>query len=168
MEDRSSDKQPKDLTKEPAKLAPVNPDRLSLPFPVRLTYGVLGGFATGMFLGLSHGSKTSGLQFRAENAHRLPTSQKGWYLYHKSKNYHMMLGGLKEGFKLAPKISLWAGGLFMIEHIVDRGRSRSADSLWEYRQGREDFLSTTVATLTLAGIFSFWRTNSYSSCVTRS
>ncbi|KAA8574705.1 hypothetical protein EYC84_003955 [Monilinia fructicola] len=37
-----------------------------------------------MALGISHGSQTAGLRFRAENAHRLPTSPTGWYLYHKT------------------------------------------------------------------------------------
>ena len=124
----------------------VNEDRLSLSTPLRLTYSVLGGFATGLFLGLSHGSQTAGLRFRAENAHRLPTTQKGWYFYHKSKNYHVMLGGFTEGLKLAPKLSLWTGSFFAIEAIVDNARG----------PGGEDFLSTTVATLTVSGAWSLW------------
>lgn len=121
-------------------------DRLSLPTPARCAYGLLGGFATGLFLGVSHGSQTSGLRFRAENAHRLPTTQKGWYLYHKSKNYNMMLGGLKDGLKLAPKLSLWAGSVFALEAAVDNIRGPR----------EKDFLSTTVATLTVAGAWSLW------------
>ena len=121
-------------------------DRLSLPTPVRISYGVLGGFATGLLLGLSHGSKTSGLRFRAENAHRLPNTQKGWYLYHKSKNYNMMLGGLKDGLKLGPKVSLWACSVFAIEAAVDDARGPRG----------KDFVSTTVATLTVSGAWSLW------------
>lgn len=121
-------------------------DRLSLPTPARCTYGALGGFATGLFLGVSHGSQTSGLRFRAENAHRLPTTQKGWYLYHKSKNYNAMLGGLKDGLKLGPKLSLWAGSVFALEAAVDNIRGPR----------EKDFLSTTVATLTVAGAWSLW------------
>lgn len=123
-----------------------NRDRLSLPTPLRFTYGVLGGFATGLSLGIFHGSQTSGLRFRAENAHRLPTTQKGWYLYHKSKNYNMMLGGLKAGFKLGPKLSLWAGSVFAIEAAVDNIRGPRG----------KDFVSTTVATLTVSGAWSLW------------
>lgn len=151
MGDTRQDPDLSKLGKTSTKSESASPNRLSLPFPIRLTYAVLGGFATGLFLGLSHGSKTSGLRFRAENAHRLPTTQKGWFLYHKSKNYHMMLGGLKDGFKLGPKLSLWVGSLFALEQIVDQSRSQHG----RY-QGREDFVSTTVATLTLSGIWSLW------------
>ena len=144
-------RQPEALGQYPTDAALVNPNRLSLPFSLRLTYAALGGFATGLFLGVSHGSSTAGMRFRAENAHRFPTTQKGWYLYHKSKNYHMMLGGLKEGFKMTPKLSLWIGSLFVFEEAVDRIRSQQAG-----RHGQEDFLSTTAATLTLAGVWSLW------------
>lgn len=131
--------------------AQISSDRLSLPYPIRLTYGILGGLTTGLFLGLSHGTKTAGMRFRAENAHRFPTSQKGWYLYHKSKNYHMMLGGIKDGVKLAPKLSLWSATLFLIEEAVDRARCRRAGN-----SGHKDFLSTMVATLTVSGVWSLW------------
>ena len=146
MEVSNQEKQPYALDRDLAEPKSVSANRLSLPFPIRLSYAVMGGFATGLFLGLSHGSKASGMRFRAENAHRFPTTQKGWYLYHKSKNYHMMLGGIKDGFKLGPKLSLWAGSLLVIEESVDRARG----------QGQEDFLSTTVATLTVSGIWSLW------------
>jgi hypothetical protein len=60
--------------------------RLSLPTPIRITLATASSFVLGLGLGLSHGSKTAGLRFRAENAHRLPQTPTGWYLYHKSKN----------------------------------------------------------------------------------
>ncbi len=133
------------------EVASVTSDRLSLPFPIRVAYGMIGGLSTGLFLGISHGSKTAGMRFRAENAHRFPTTQKGWYLYHKSKNYHMMLGGIKDSFKLAPKLCLWAGSFFFLEGILDKARAQRAG-----RPGQEDFLSTTIATLTLSGVWSLW------------
>ena len=120
-------------------------ERLSTPAPLRITYGVLAAGFTGMFLGLSHGSKLAGLRFRAENAHRFPTSQKGWYLYHKSKNYHAMLGGLKDGVRMAGKLSFWAGSFFYVETMVDTARG-----------GNKDFASTTIASLVVAGGFSAW------------
>lgn len=120
-------------------------DRLSIPSPVRITYGVLGATFTGMFLGLSHGSKSAALRFRAENAHRFPTTQKGWYLYHKSKNYHSMLGGIKDGLKMAGKLSFLAGSFFCAEVAVDIARG-----------GNKDFASTTIAGSTVAGGFSAW------------
>ena len=84
----------------------------------------------------------AGMVFRAENAHRFPTSQKGWYLYHKSKNYHAMLGGLKDGLKMTRKLSFLAGSFFCTEAAVDGVR------------GNKDFASTAVAGCVVAGGFS--------------
>lgn len=121
---------------------PAHENRLSIPFGFRFPAATLGAFLTGATLGLSHGSKMAGLRFRAENSHRFPTTAPGWYLYHKSKNYHMMLGGIKEGLKMGTKISLWTGSFFFVEEAVDRLR------------GKKDFLSTVVAGLTISGGFS--------------
>ena len=60
--------------------------------------------ATGLSLGLMQGSRAEGLRFLAENAHRAPTTVKGWYLYKKTKNYRMMWGGLKAGGRDALKL----------------------------------------------------------------
>lgn len=124
--------------------SPVSAHRLSLPYPVRIITTTTGAFITGMFLGLSHGAQTAGYRFRAENSYRLPTSSIGWYFYHKSKNYHMMLGGVKEGMKMGPKIAFWSGGYFLFEEAVDRAR------------GRSDFLSSVTAGFSIAGAFSLW------------
>ena len=121
-------------------------NRLSIPFFIRLPTATAGAFLTGMALGLSHGSKTAGLRFRAENSHRFPTTSAGWFLYHKSKNYHAMLGGIKEGVKMGFKISFWAGSFFVIEEAVDRLR------------GTKDFMSTVIAGLSISGGFSAWST----------
>jgi hypothetical protein len=118
--------------------------RLSLPTPVRLTLATASSFIIGLGLGLSHGSQTAGLRFRAENAHRLPKSSTGWYLYHKSKNYHMALGGIKEGLKMGFKISAWVAAFFYIEDC------------WDEIRGKKDFVNTTLASLSVAGGFSLW------------
>lgn len=118
--------------------------RLSIPYRARLLLGTTLSFAAGTALGLSHGSQQSGFRFRAENAHRLPTSQQGWYFYHKSKNYNMALGGVKEGLKMGAKLSFWTAGFFATEEIFD-----------QYR-GRKDFLNTVLATLAVTGSFSLW------------
>ncbi len=116
--------------------------RLSTPFGIRFPAATGVAFITGLSLGLSHGAKTAGLRFRAENSHRFPTTSTGWYLYHKSKNYHVMLGGIKEGLKMGSKIAFWAGGFFLVEEAVDRLR------------GTKDFVSTVVAGLSISGGFS--------------
>jgi hypothetical protein len=67
----------------------------------------------GTAIGLTHGARGAGLQFQAENVHRPPTTLRGWYLYRKTKNYKVILGGLKEGGKLGSKLGLtgvvWVG-----------------------------------------------------------
>ena len=129
--------------------------RLSIPFHFRFPAAAAGAFLTGLSLGLSHGSKSAGLRFRAENSHRFPTTATGWYLYHKSKNYHMMLGGIKEGVKMGAKVASWGGGFFLVEEAVDRMR------------GKKDFLSTVLAGLSIAGGFSAWRrhfTKDFNAC----
>ena len=126
-------------------LHPKHAERLSLYFPFRVTVAAAGGFFSGMLLGLSHGSQLAGLRFRAENAHRLPTSMTGWYMYHKSKNYHVMFGGGREGLKMGAKMGFWAGTFFTVEEAVDLVRG-----------GSQDFLSSVVAGLSVAGGFSAW------------
>ena len=133
------------LSEDPLSLSGnANPPRLSLPYALRLPIGTSVAFLSGMFLGLSHGSQVAGLRFRAENAHRLPKTSTGWYLYHKSKNYHVMFGGVKEGVRMGGKLALLVGAFATVEEAVDRTR------------GTKDFLSTVVAGLGIAGGFSVW------------
>lgn len=130
-------------------LAPSRPPdaRLSTSPLIRIPAVTLLAGVVGAALGVSHGSTMAGLRFRAENTHRLPDSQVGWYLYHKSKNYHMMLGGIKEGLKMSAKVGFWAGSFFLVEEAVDQARGEG---------GKKDFLSSTVAGMGVAGGFSLW------------
>lgn len=121
---------------------PLYENRLSTPFFIRFPAATAGAFLTGAVLGVSHGGKTAGMRFRAENSHRFPTTSTGWYLYHKSKNYHIMLGGIKEGLKMGSKIGFWAGSFFIVEEAVDEWR------------GQKDFLSTVIAGMSIAAAFS--------------
>jgi len=118
--------------------------RLSLPPFVRLPLATLTAFGIGMALGLTHGSKMAGLRFRAEHAHRLPTSTTGWYMYHKSKNYHLAFGGLKEGFKVGGKLAILSTAMFGVENLFD-----------VYR-GTKDMFNTVMASLAIANGFSLW------------
>ncbi|KAI0141953.1 hypothetical protein BJ166DRAFT_91036 [Pestalotiopsis sp. NC0098] len=116
--------------------------RLSLPPMVRIPGAALAAFGMGMTLGLAHGSQMAGLRFRAEHAHKLPTTTTGWYLYHKSKNYHLMFGGLKEGFRNGLRLSLITSAMFCTENLFD-----------VYR-GSKDMFNTIAASLAVAGGFS--------------
>lgn len=118
--------------------------RLSLPTPARLALATGASFLMGLGLGTTHGSKSAGYRFRAENAHRLPSTPTGWYLYHKSKNYQMAFSGLKEGIKMGSKMAVWTGMFFWIE------------SQWDQIRGQQDAANTVLATATVSGAFSLW------------
>lgn len=62
----------------------------------------------GTAIGLVRGSRAAGLRFLAENAHRPPTTVRGWYFYKKTKNYKMMLGGLSKAGTDAAKLGFTA------------------------------------------------------------
>ncbi|KAK1998077.1 hypothetical protein LX36DRAFT_577070 [Colletotrichum falcatum] len=118
--------------------------RLSITTPARISLAGMVGFGIGATLGLAHGGRTAQLRFRAEHAHKMPTTTTGWYLYHKSKNYHAMQGGLREALHMGSRLSFWTLMTFGLESTVDRYR------------GKSDLLSTVLASLTVAGAFSFW------------
>jgi hypothetical protein len=96
-----------------------------------------------MGLGSSHGSRNAAYRYRAENAHRFPTTNTGWFLYHKSKNYHSLIGGTKDGLKMGFRLSVWTGAFFLLEDLMDKAR-----------RGRQDFLNTVTAGLTTSGVYS--------------
>lgn len=128
-------------------------DRLEMGPVVRTFISCSSGFMMGVALGSSQGSLMAGLRFRAENSHRFPTSQRGWFFYHKSKNYHMALGAIKEGLKTGLKYSFWVGLFMSTENAVDKLRAAFARP----RTGlsaSQDLGSSVVAGLGTAGAFS--------------
>jgi hypothetical protein len=62
----------------------------------------------GTAIGLVRGSRAAALRFLAENAHRPPTTVQGWYFYNKTKNYKMLLGGLRKAGTDATKLGFTA------------------------------------------------------------
>ncbi|SPJ76335.1 uncharacterized protein FTOL_06066 [Fusarium torulosum] len=119
--------------------------RLSVVTPTRLMLGTLSSALVGFSLGATQGGQMAQLRFRAEHAHKMPDTTTGWYFYHKSKNYHAMQGGIREGFRMGLKTGFWSLMALSLESTVDRYR------------GASDMFSTTIATLTVAGAFSLWR-----------
>ncbi|OSC96822.1 hypothetical protein PYCCODRAFT_1339466, partial [Trametes coccinea BRFM310] len=93
---------------------------------VRITiperYYLLPGTAiiVGTTIGLFRGSRTASLRFLAENAHRPPRTVRGWYLYNKTKNYRVLLGGLKGAGADATKLGLTAAGWVILEEGCSR------------------------------------------------
>jgi len=118
--------------------------RLSIPAFVRIPLGAGLAFATGTGLGIAHGSKMTALRFRAEHAHKLPQTTTGWYLYHKSKNYSVAFGGIKEGLRMGAKVGFWATAMLSIENLFDASR------------GTADLINTVLACVTVAGGLSLW------------
>lgn len=118
--------------------------RLSLPFlsRLRLSFGV--SFLTGFGLGSVHGGKMAGLRFRAENAHRLPDTTAGWYLYHKSKNYQATYGGVKEGVRMGLKVGSLVAAYVVAEEALDTCREE------------KDFFSSVIAGMGTAGVYGAW------------
>ncbi|KAI1062855.1 hypothetical protein LB507_005620 [Fusarium sp. FIESC RH6] len=118
--------------------------RLSVATPTRLMLGTISSALVGFSLGATQGGQMAQLRFRAEHAHKMPDTTTGWYFYHKSKNYHAMQGGIREGFRMGFKTGFWSLLALSLESTVDRYR------------GASDMFSTTIATLTVAGAFSLW------------
>jgi hypothetical protein len=133
-------------------------ERLGIPLVLRAPLSILVSFGTGFSLGASQGATKGAYRYRAENAHRLPTTQTGWFLYQKSKNYHAMLGGLKEGARFGSICAGWATLFLFAEELVDRSRARIfARRDDEIATGQRDAGSTVIAGLTVAGIYSWKR-----------
>lgn len=120
--------------------------RLGFPAPLRIPLASGVSFLVGLGLGTTQGSRMVGLRFRAEHAHKLPTTTTGWFLYHKSKNYHVAHGGLREGLRMGTKICFWTTTMFAIENMFDNSR------------GQKDLINTVLACVTVAGGFSVWST----------
>ena len=119
--------------------------RLSSSTPIRVALGSFVAGLIGASLGATQGGQTAQLRFRAEHAHKMPDSTAGWYLYHKSKNYHTMQGGVREAFRMGFRTSFWSFIALSLESTVDNCR------------GAKDMFSTIIASLTVAGAFSVWR-----------
>jgi hypothetical protein len=100
--------------------------------------GSFWGFSMGAFLG----GRQSGLQYLAENAHKLPTTVQGWYFYHKTKNYRMMLGGVKRGIRFAGK----TGGLCLLYGALEA----ALDDV----RGEADVINSVTAGVATGTIFS--------------
>ncbi|KAJ1929453.1 hypothetical protein IWQ60_001134 [Tieghemiomyces parasiticus] len=95
----------------------------------------------GFALGAYEGGRKASMQYLAEHMHKLPTTHEGWYFYHKHKNYRVMLASIYRGTFYATKFMVICGAFSAMETAAD---------VWK---GDTDFMSTTVAALTTAGLF---------------
>lgn len=93
---------------------------MNLPFPDRLWIVPLGASALGTLIGIRRGGRHASLQYKAENAHRPPRTVGGWYFYHKTKNYKVILGALSQGGRTGPLVGAIAGTYVFSEELVER------------------------------------------------
>ncbi|OJJ03586.1 hypothetical protein ASPVEDRAFT_30098 [Aspergillus versicolor CBS 583.65] len=119
------------------------PPRLGMEVGRRLPLSATSAFSAGLAIGATHGSKKAAYRFRAENAHRFPTTPTGWFQYHKTKNYISIVGGVKEGMKMGFKLGAGALAFCLFEETVDYAR-----------HDQRDFISTVTAGLSFSGIYS--------------
>lgn len=161
---------PNPTTLRPA--APPCPDRLGMSFDRRLLLSTFTAFTCGSILGYTTTARLAALRFRAENAHRLPISQPGWYLYHKSKSYYKMRHGIVAGLRSGGYIAAWSIVFFVVEESMDvfRGTWRAGRTLGEMEGIDElsvermevgvekcrDFVSSAVAGMVTGGLWSAW------------
>ncbi|KAF9337913.1 hypothetical protein BGZ91_009180, partial [Linnemannia elongata] len=96
----------------------------------------------GFMLGGVIGSRQSGMQYLAENAHRLPKNMEGWYFYHKKKNYRMIWGALKKGAVYSSKTGAMVGLFEVLEASLD------------FYRGGADLFNSMGAGVASGGFFS--------------
>ncbi|CAG8512660.1 9061_t:CDS:2 [Paraglomus occultum] len=85
------------------------------------------------FIGSIDGAKRASLQYLAEHAHVLPKTKQGWYLYHRRKNYAVILNSGKIGLQYVKRF----GGLT----LVFTGTQAALDKA----RGEADMIDSVVA-----------------------
>ncbi|KAF8311145.1 hypothetical protein DL93DRAFT_2083589 [Clavulina sp. PMI_390] len=88
------------------------PEAIRLYIPRELYLIPLTTTSMGMALGFLRGSRKASLRYLAENAHRAPKTLEEWYFYHKTKNYRVLSGGLKQSGR--ESLRFGAAGLFWV------------------------------------------------------
>ncbi|OAL57304.1 hypothetical protein IQ07DRAFT_594685 [Pyrenochaeta sp. DS3sAY3a] len=143
-----------------------------MPFDTRLLLTTTLSFLSGFTLGTLSTSRLAALRFRAENAHRLPLSQPGWYLYHKSKNYYKYRFGILDGLRKGGYVAAWSAVFFVVEESLDvfRGTWAAGRTVAEMEGVDEldirriergvgassDFWSSAMAGMVTGGVWSVW------------
>jgi hypothetical protein len=133
-------------------------ERLGMPIAIRLPALVTSSFITGFGLGVTKGGRRRADQFRAENSHRFPSTQAGWYLYHRSKSYNTVVGGVTEGVKFGAQLAIFGSVFMAVEEVMDRSRARLfARGDEEYAKGQRDAANTVVAGMSTVGLYTLFR-----------
>jgi hypothetical protein len=119
-------------------------ERLSMRPADRISLGIVSGLLAGMCVGFMRGYQMADLRFRAENAHRMPKSEKGWFFYHRSKTHYSVLAGMKLSAKTGSVFALMSGMFLILEDQLDNIRGGQS----------KDCISTTIAGTMAGGLYS--------------
>ncbi|KAJ3089803.1 hypothetical protein HK102_005469 [Quaeritorhiza haematococci] len=103
--------------------------------------GAISGFVSGAYIG---GSRR-GLQFLAENAHRLPRTVGGWYQYHRHKQHEMIHAAMMSGFKYGARFGVISATFCTVEQVAEWGRGGIE---------KEGYPNTALAGFATAALFS--------------
>jgi hypothetical protein len=133
----------------PALLTRNNEERLSFEPTGRILLGVVNAGVLGLLLGFNRSFGAAALRFRAENAHRLPKSQKGWYYYHRSKNYTALKTAVLQAPALGGRLGFWTGLFLVSEQSWDDFREKRGTE-------SKDVFSTLAAGFMVSGVYSIW------------
>ncbi|KAF3913900.1 hypothetical protein ABW21_db0204875 [Orbilia brochopaga] len=127
---------------------PTNPPRVRLNLHplTRLALGATFAFSTIFITTALRTTHTASLQFRAENAHRLPRSQKDWFFYHRSRSYAAMRDGVVAGVSRGVGMAGYVALFVAVEEAVD-----------VVRGGRVNFGASTIAGGVTGGWFGIVR-----------
>jgi hypothetical protein len=131
----------------PSQVTVDHNNRLSRPGPARLVFYFTNGLAIFWALGFIRTRRLAAHQFLAENSHRLPTSDAGWYLYHRAKNYRVVWKGAKGGVKY----SLAGGACAFLYGLVEEAWDQGV------RNGTVDAGGSMVAGTATAGAYAMWK-----------
>jgi len=93
---------------------------IRLEIPPRFFYVTGTALVVGTAIGIVRGGRLAGMRFLAENVHRPPKTVQGWYFYNKTKNYKVMLGGLKGAGMDSLRLGLTALGWVGTEEGLER------------------------------------------------
>lgn len=106
------------LHPEDAPPAKTLNDAIKFYLPPRMLYVPGVAITVGIALGLTRGGRKAAMQFLAENAHKAPKTVKGWYEYNRTKNYRVMLGGLKGAGREGLRLGSVAVGWVTLEELL--------------------------------------------------
>ncbi|KAF8528810.1 hypothetical protein BU17DRAFT_37334 [Hysterangium stoloniferum] len=93
---------------------------IRLTIPVEYYRLPLAMTVSGGVIGMFRGGRKESLRYLAENAHRAPKTLQGWYFYKKTKNYRVILGGLRGAGADGTRLGLTAVGWVGLEEGMRR------------------------------------------------